>query len=141
MSGTWRIREIILLRAASTPQAIAADPGRRVYLPAFGSAEETNERYKYLIERGNMGLSVAFDLPTLMGYDSDAPEALGEFGKCGVAVSCLKRYGDSRFRHSAGQDLDQPDHKQPGSDHLGLLYCGRAEARHRDGSAARHLAE
>ena len=47
----------------------------------FGSAEETNARYKYLIERGNMGLSVAFDLPTLMGYDSDAPEALGEFGK------------------------------------------------------------
>ena len=56
----------------------------------FGSAEKTNARYKYLIERGNMGLSVAFDLPTLMGYDSDAPEALGEFGKCGVAVSCLK---------------------------------------------------
>ena len=56
----------------------------------FGSAEETNARYKYLIEQGNMGLSVAFDLPTLMGYDSDAPEALGEFGKCGVAVSCLR---------------------------------------------------
>ena len=73
----------------------------------FGSAEETNARYKYLIERGNMGLSVAFDLPTLMGYDSDAPEALGEFG----------------------------------SDHLGLLYCCRAEAKHRDGSAARHFAE
>ncbi|MCY3780836.1 MAG: methylmalonyl-CoA mutase family protein [Chloroflexi bacterium] len=56
----------------------------------FGSAEETNARYKYLFEAGNMGLSVAFDLPTLMGYDSDAPEALGEFGKCGVAVSCLR---------------------------------------------------
>ena len=56
----------------------------------FGSAEETNARYKYLIEQGNKGLSVAFDLPTLMGYDSDAPEALGEFGKCGVAVSCLR---------------------------------------------------
>lgn len=56
----------------------------------FGSAEETNERYKYLLEQGNMGLSVAFDLPTLMGYDTDAPEALGEFGKCGVAVSSLQ---------------------------------------------------
>ena len=56
----------------------------------FGSAEETNERYKYLLEQGNMGLSVAFDLPTLMGYDTDAPEALGEFGKCGVAVSSLR---------------------------------------------------
>ncbi|MFW5709059.1 MAG: acyl-CoA mutase large subunit family protein [Chloroflexota bacterium] len=56
----------------------------------FGTAEETNERFKYLIQQGNMGLSVAFDLPTLMGYDTDAPEALGEFGKCGVAISSLK---------------------------------------------------
>lgn len=56
----------------------------------FGTAEETNARYKYLLEQGNMGLSVAFDLATLMGYDTDAPEALGEFGKCGVAVSSLK---------------------------------------------------
>jgi len=56
----------------------------------FGSAEETNKRYKYLLTQGNMGLSVAFDLPTLMGYDSDDPEALGEFGKCGVAVSSLR---------------------------------------------------
>lgn len=56
----------------------------------FGTAEETNQRYKYLINQGNMGLSVAFDLPTLMGYDTDAPEALGEFGSCGVAISSLK---------------------------------------------------
>jgi methylmalonyl-CoA mutase, N-terminal domain len=56
----------------------------------FGTAEETNQRYKYLLSQGNMGLSVAFDLATLMGYDTDAPEALGEFGKCGVAVSSLK---------------------------------------------------
>ena len=56
----------------------------------FGTAEETNERFKYLVENGNMGLSVAFDLPTLMGYDTDAPEAIGEFGKCGVAISSLK---------------------------------------------------
>ncbi|NLX08974.1 MAG: methylmalonyl-CoA mutase family protein [Chloroflexi bacterium] len=56
----------------------------------FGTAEETNARYKYLLEQGNMGLSVAFDLPTLMGYDTDAPQALGEFGKCGVAISSLR---------------------------------------------------
>ena len=56
----------------------------------FGTAEETNERFKYLISQGNMGLSVAFDLPTLMGYDTDAPAALGEFGSCGVAVSSLR---------------------------------------------------
>src|SRR5258707_1241017 len=56
----------------------------------FGTAEETNARYKYLLSQGNMGLSVAFDLPTLMGYDTDAPESLGEFGKCGVAISSLR---------------------------------------------------
>jgi methylmalonyl-CoA mutase N-terminal domain/subunit len=56
----------------------------------FGTAEETNQRFKYLLDQGQTGLSIAFDLPTLMGYDTDAPEALGEFGKCGVAVSSLE---------------------------------------------------
>jgi methylmalonyl-CoA mutase N-terminal domain/subunit len=55
----------------------------------FGCAEETNARYKYLLKHGETGLSVAFDFPTLNGYDTDAPEAKGEFGKCGVAVSSL----------------------------------------------------
>ena len=56
----------------------------------FGTAEETNQRFKYLLDQGQTGLSIAFDLPTLMGYDTDAPEAVGEFGKCGVAVTSLK---------------------------------------------------
>ena len=56
----------------------------------YGTAEETNERYKYLLAHGETGLSVAFDFPTLYGYDTDDPEAEGEFGKCGVAVSSLK---------------------------------------------------
>jgi len=55
----------------------------------FGTAEETNQRYKYLLEHGETGLSVAFDMPTLYGYDTDDPEAEGEFGKCGVACSSL----------------------------------------------------
>jgi len=55
----------------------------------FGTAEETNQRFKYLLSQGQTGLSVAFDLATLMGYDTDAPEAIGEFGKCGVAISSL----------------------------------------------------
>jgi len=55
----------------------------------FGSVEETNARFKYLLEHGQTGLSIAFDLPTLYGYDADAPEAAGEFGKCGVCVSSL----------------------------------------------------
>jgi methylmalonyl-CoA mutase N-terminal domain/subunit len=56
----------------------------------FGTAEETNRRFHYLLDQGQTGLSIAFDLPTLMGYDSDAPQALGEFGKCGVAISSLR---------------------------------------------------
>ncbi|WP_457637518.1 acyl-CoA mutase large subunit family protein [Oceanithermus sp.] len=55
----------------------------------FGTAEQTNERFKKLLAAGQMGLSTAFDLPTLMGYDSDHPLAKGEVGKCGVAVSSL----------------------------------------------------
>ncbi|WP_457631787.1 acyl-CoA mutase large subunit family protein [Oceanithermus sp.] len=55
----------------------------------FGTAEQTNERFKKLLAAGQTGLSTAFDLPTLMGYDSDHPLATGEVGKCGVAVSSL----------------------------------------------------
>ena len=55
----------------------------------FATAEETNERYKYLLERGQTGLSVAFDFPTLMGYDSDDARSEGEVGKCGVAIASL----------------------------------------------------
>ncbi len=55
----------------------------------FGSAEETNARFKYLLEHGQTGLSVAFDMPTLYGYDTDDPSGMGEYGTCGVAVSSL----------------------------------------------------
>ena len=55
----------------------------------FGSARDTNERYKFLLAHGQTGLSVAFDFPTLMGYDSDSPRSEGEVGKCGVAISSL----------------------------------------------------
>jgi methylmalonyl-CoA mutase N-terminal domain/subunit len=55
----------------------------------FGTAEDTNRRYKFLLQRGQTGLSVAFDFPTLMGYDSDHPRSEGEVGKCGVAISSL----------------------------------------------------
>ena len=56
----------------------------------FASPEETNQRYKYLLEHGGSGLSVAFDLPTLMGYDSDHVASEGEVGKCGVAIDSLE---------------------------------------------------
>ncbi len=56
----------------------------------FGTAEETNKRFRYLLEEGSTGLSVAFDLPTQIGYDSDDPIALGEVGRVGVAISTLE---------------------------------------------------
>src|SRR6185295_8226124 len=55
----------------------------------FGAAEDTNERFHQLLRAGQTGLSIAYDMPTLYGYDTDDPEAEGEFGTCGVAVSSL----------------------------------------------------
>src|SRR5277367_1620786 len=56
----------------------------------FATPEETNSRYRYLLSQGQTGLSVAFDLPTLMGYDADHPTSIGEVGKCGVSISSLE---------------------------------------------------
>jgi len=56
----------------------------------FGTAEDTNKRYKYLLDHGQTGLSVAFDLPTQIGFDSDHPLSMGEVGKCGVAIDSLQ---------------------------------------------------
>jgi methylmalonyl-CoA mutase N-terminal domain/subunit len=56
----------------------------------FGSARDTNERYRFLLDQGQTGLSVAFDMPTLMGHDSDSPHSLGEVGRCGVAVDSVE---------------------------------------------------
>src|SRR6185436_7005270 len=56
----------------------------------FGTAAESNRRYRYLLERGTTGLSVAFDLPTQIGYDSDDPPAMGEVGRVGVAIDSLE---------------------------------------------------
>jgi methylmalonyl-CoA mutase N-terminal domain/subunit len=56
----------------------------------FGSARDSNRRYRYLLEQGQTGLSIAFDLPTQMGYDSDDPMARGEVGKVGVAIATIE---------------------------------------------------
>ncbi len=69
----------------------------------FGSAEDTNWRFKYLLQHGQTGLSVAFDMPTLMGIDADDPRAHGEIGHCGVAISSL----DDMERLFEGIPLDQ----------------------------------
>jgi methylmalonyl-CoA mutase N-terminal domain/subunit len=60
----------------------------------LGSANDTNERFHHLVKEGQTGLSTAFDMPTLMGYDTDSPKARGECGKCGVAIDTLKDIED-----------------------------------------------
>ncbi|MFC1847876.1 methylmalonyl-CoA mutase [Chloroflexota bacterium] len=72
------------------PTMYRARPWTMRMFSGMGTAEDTNRRFKYLLEHGESGLSVAFDYPTLMGYTSDDPEAYGECGKCGVAIDTLK---------------------------------------------------
>ncbi len=69
----------------------------------YGTAQETNRRYKFLLSQGQAGLSVAFDMPTLMGYDSDDPLSRGEVGHCGVAIDSLEDM-ETLF---SGIDLDR----------------------------------
>ncbi|HLI69859.1 MAG TPA: methylmalonyl-CoA mutase family protein [Ktedonobacteraceae bacterium] len=71
------------------PTMYRAKPWTMRMFAGFGTAEDTNARFKYLLSQGQTGLSTAFDMPTLYGYDTDHPMAAGEFGKCGVAVSSL----------------------------------------------------
>ncbi|GAC1413847.1 MAG: methylmalonyl-CoA mutase family protein [Gemmatimonadaceae bacterium] len=85
----------------------------------FGSASDTNERYKFLLEHGQTGLSVAFDFPTLMGYDSDHPRSEGEVGKCGVAISSLADM-ETLFD---GIPLDQVSTSMTINGPAVILYC------------------
>ncbi|OHB74538.1 MAG: methylmalonyl-CoA mutase [Planctomycetes bacterium RBG_16_59_8] len=72
------------------PTMYAGRPWTMRQYSGYATAEETNRRYRYLLDRGQTGLSVAFDLPTQMGYDSTAPESVGEVGKAGVAIDTLE---------------------------------------------------
>src|SRR5579859_3829469 len=71
------------------PTMYRAKPWTMRMFAGFGTAEDTNKRFKYLLSQGQSGLSTAFDMPTLYGYDTDHQLAAGEFGKCGVAISSL----------------------------------------------------
>ncbi len=85
----------------------------------FGTATDTNERYKFLLARGQTGLSVAFDFPTLMGYDGDHPRSEGEVGKCGVAISSLKDMEDL----FEGIPLDQVSTSMTINGPAAMLFC------------------
>jgi methylmalonyl-CoA mutase N-terminal domain/subunit len=101
----------------------------------FGTAEDTNLRYKFLLSRGQTGLSVAFDFPTLMGYDSDHPRAEGEVGKCGVAISSLRDMEDL----FAGIPLDQVSTSMTINGPAAMLFCFYVAAAERQGVDIRKL--
>ena len=107
----------------------------------FGSAAQTNARFKYLLEHGGGGLSVAFDLPTLMGRDPDHPLSLGEVGKCGVAVSSLAGHGDALRRDPARQGHHLDDDQLPGRRCCSPSTSGGRAGRGRAGDARGHAAE
>jgi methylmalonyl-CoA mutase, N-terminal domain len=101
----------------------------------FGTAEDTNARYKFLLERGQTGLSVAFDFPTLMGYDSDHPRSEGEVGKCGVAISSLADM-ETLFD---GIPLDQVSTSMTINGPAAMLFCFYVAAAERQGVAIAEL--
>ena len=95
----------------------------------FGTAEDTNARYKFLLSRGQTGLSVAFDFPTLMGYDSDHPRSEGEVGKCGVAISSLADM-ETLFD---GIPLDQVSTSMTINGPAAMLFCFYVAAAEKQG--------
>src|SRR5207302_10085322 len=95
----------------------------------FGSAVDTNQRYKFLLEHGQTGLSVAFDFPTLMGYDSDHPRSEGEVGKCGVAISSLADM-ETLFN---GIPLDQVSTSMTINGPAAILFCFYVAAAEKQG--------
>jgi methylmalonyl-CoA mutase N-terminal domain/subunit len=101
----------------------------------FGTAEDTNRRYKFLLSRGQTGLSVAFDFPTLMGYDSDHPRAEGEVGKCGVAIASLADM-ETLFD---GIPLDRVSTSMTINGPAAILFCFYVAAAERQGVDIRKL--
>ncbi len=94
----------------------------------FGTAAESNRRYRYLLEQGVSGLSVAFDLPTQIGYDSDQPLSAGEVGKVGVAIDSIEDMAEALRRHSARRGLDVDDDQRDGHRPAVAVHRRRAPA-------------
>ena len=102
-------------------------------IAGFGTGADTNERFRYLIEQGQTGLAVDFDMPTLMGYDSDDPRSLGEVGREGVAIDTLDDmealFDGHRPRADLGLDDDQPERLDPARDVRGAGRGARLRPR------------
>ena len=113
-------------------RATAASRGRSGSSPASATPEQTNERYKMILAEGGGGLSVAFDMPTLMGRDSDDPRSLGEVGHCGVAIDSAADMDVLFERHRPGRDDHVDDDLRAGGpDLLHVRRGGRTAGRRR----------
>ncbi len=107
-------------------------------IAGFGTGEDTNKRFKYLITQGQTGLSTDFDMPTLMGYDSDDPMSEGEVGREGVAVDTLADMEALYRRHRSREDLGFDDDQSVGVDPARDVRRAGEEARLRSEQALRH---
>ena len=103
----------------------------------FATPEETNRRYHYLLAQGQTGLSVAFDLPTLMGYDADHAMTRGRSGQVRRVDLLARRHGDALRRHPAGRRHRLDDDQLAGGRALGDVPGGGGEAGRRRGSGCR----
>ena len=124
-------------RAVRTRRCTAAGSWTMRQIAGFGTAEDTNGRFKYLIAQGQTGLSTDFDMPTLMGYDSDHPMSEGEVGREGVAIDTLADmehlFDGIDLEKHLGVDDDQPERVDPARD----VRRARAEARLRPRTGCR----
>jgi hypothetical protein len=107
----------------------------------FGTAAETNERFRYLLEHGQTGLSTAFDMPTLMGYDSDHARSLGEVGREGVAIDSLDDMETLFEGIPLGRGLDLDDDQLAGGDPARVLRVRRVTSRASRASGSRDGAD
>ena len=115
-SATSGIRARSRSPAGCIPRCTAAGCGRCGSSRGSGRREETNERFRYLLEHGQTGLSCAFDMPALMGVDSDSPRAVGEVGREGVAMASLEDMRDAVLGDPAGRGVDVDDDQLVGGD-------------------------
>ena len=123
-------------RGGSIPRAIAASHGRFDSSPALAAPSQTNERFQRLLASGGHGLSVAFDMPTLMGRDSDEEQALGEVGHCGVAIDSTT----DMTQLFAEIDLDEVTTSMTISGPAVPIFCMYVAAAERQGADVSKLA-
>ncbi len=110
--GTWATPAGTRSPAARSPTMYRGRLWTMRQFAGFGSPEDTNRRFKYLLEHGVTGLSTAFDMPALMGYDADHPMSRGEVGKEGVAISTLRDFEVLFDGHPARRRHDLDDHQR-----------------------------